>query len=745
MTRLLGYVDQINVAPGDALAVMVSCVGAPSYRAELVRLLSPNAGPNAPPFRQVVVPAPINREHKGRAQELHGGSWAAVPDVPRLASFTVQAMVWPTTPTKGRQALLGTWSESAGAGFGLMLDESGALELRIGDGAGGVFRLASGQKLVTRKWYLVAASFDAATGEAVLYQEPLAARGFAPSAPVRVARRTDIRPAPRGAFLFAAWHRGETAMPTPYGHLVAGGHYNGRIDRPRLAGRALDRAEIVALAGDVVPASLATDVVAAWDFARDIPGTTIHDMSANRRHGTIVNLPTRAVCGWNWDGAEMNWRNAPAQYGAIHFHDDDIYDACWQPDFSLTIPADLKSGVYAIRLAQDEAEFHIPFFVRPAKDQPRAKIAYLASTATYTVYANNRGRFMTPLTELYQGRITVADAIDILQFEFPGMGLSTYDRHSDGSGVCYSSRLRPVTNIKPGGRMWNFGADLFIVDWLERTGLAYDVITDDDLHREGLDLLKPYAVVITGSHPEYDSLQMLDALDAYLQQGGRLMYMGGNGFYWRVAWHRDLPGVIEVRRSEDGTRAWDAEPGEYYHSFTGEYGGLWRRQQRAPNLLAGVGFIGQGFDHSSYYRLTDAARDPRAAFIFAGVEGAVVGDHGFLQGGAAGLEIDSYDQALGSPPHALVLARSEKHSNTYELVNEEVRVAHGMTDGLISPLIHADLVFFETPHGGAVFSTGSIAFAGSLGTADFANDIARISTNVLRRFVDPTPFAMPGG
>jgi N,N-dimethylformamidase len=221
------------------------------------------------------------------------------------------------------------------------------------------------------------------------------------------------------------------------------------------------------------------------------------------------------------------------------------------------------------------------------------------------------------------------------------------------------------------------------------------------------------------------------------------MYMGGNGFYWRIAYHPSLPAVIEVRRSEDGTRAWDAEVGEYYHSFTGEYGGLWRRQNRAPNLLAGVGFISQGFDACSYYRLTEAAKDPRAGFIFAGVSGPIVGDHGVLQGGAAGLEIDSYDPMLGSPPHALVVARSEKHSNTYELVNEEVRVAHGMTDGLISPLIHADMVFFETPNGGAVFSTGSIAYAGSLGDDGFDNAIARISTNVLNRFVAPEPFSMP--
>ena len=85
------------------------------------------------------------------------------------------------------------------------------------------------------------------------------------------------------------------------------------------------------------------------------------------------------------------------------------------------------------------------------------------------------------------------------------------------------------------------------------------------------------------------------------------MYMGGNGFYWRIAYHPTLPGVIEVRRAEDGTRAWVARPGEYYHSFTGEYGGLWLRQNRPPQQLVGTGFIAQGFDLSSPYRRTPRA------------------------------------------------------------------------------------------------------------------------------------------
>src|SRR5262249_48725981 len=141
-------------------------------------------------------------------------------------------------------------------------------------------------------------------------------------------------------------------------------------------------------------------------------------------------------------------------------------------------------------------------------------------------------------------------------------GYSLYDVHADGSGVCYSSRLRPILNFRPGytnpwigaggSAPWQFNADLHIVDWLDAAGQKGDLVTDEDLHAEGVDLLRRYRVVITGTHPEYYSTAMLDAMQAYLHMGGRLVYLGGNGFYWRVAYHQNLPGVIEVRRAEDG-------------------------------------------------------------------------------------------------------------------------------------------------------------------------------------------------
>src|SRR5882757_8076637 len=124
MTVLMGYADRISAAPGETIEFKVSCAGAPRYRAEIVRVLSPEAGPLAPPFRREIVETPANGEYPAREQELRCGSWAMVPADPRFAaldSFSLQAFIWPTLPGRGRQAIIGTWSETLGSGFGLML------------------------------------------------------------------------------------------------------------------------------------------------------------------------------------------------------------------------------------------------------------------------------------------------------------------------------------------------------------------------------------------------------------------------------------------------------------------------------------------------------------------------------------------------------------------------------------------------------------------------------------------------
>jgi N,N-dimethylformamidase len=287
-------------------------------------------------------------------------------------------------------------------------------------------------------------------------------------------------------------------------------------------------------------------------------------------------------------------------------------------------------------------------------------------------------------------------------------------------------------------------ADTHIVDWLEQKGFAPDIITDQDLHFEGATLLKPYRAVMTGSHPEYYSQEMIDGVRQYLEQGGRLMYMGGNGFYWVTP--MDPGGTYIETRKRDGTEAWQGAPGESHHSITGEPGGLWRFRGLPPQRFVGVGFTAQGFDKGSPYRRMPGSFDPRAAFIFEGIgQDEVIGDFPslVLDEGAAGSELDRVDYALGSPAHTLILAQSFGHSDAYQHVVEEVNTSDSRQGGTVNALAHAHLAYLEFPNGGAVFSTGSISWGGSLSYSNYANNVSRITENVLRRFIADAPIAEP--
>ena len=56
--------------------------------------------------------------------------------------------------------------------------------------------------------------------------------------------------------------------------------------------------------------------------------------------------------------------------------------------------------------------------------------------------------------------------------------------------------------------------------------------------------------------------------------------------------------------------------------------------------------------------------------------------------------------------------------------------------------VRADIVFFETPQGGGVFTTGSISWCASLAHNGYDNNVARMTGNVLRRFLSPEPLEM---
>jgi N,N-dimethylformamidase beta subunit-like protein/concanavalin A-like lectin/glucanase superfamily protein len=736
---IVGYADHLSAQPGDTIAFMVSSA-APRYRADIVRIIHGDINPKGPGMKETVVDTPVNREYAGRHQVLPMGSHVTVADNAALrlsGSFTVTAWIAMTRhdavapggrAADGDQGIVTKWSAADGSGYGLVIENDGRIALWLGGAGGHVEKVRAQtplrawvpsipgaansprpQHVTTTAWYFVAATFDAPTGRVTLTQDPLTEFTFDPTrATIEQTASIKSLATNTAPLLIAALGANGSAVT---------GHFNGKIENPRVYGRALARADLDAIRAGRGPA----DAIAAWDFSLDIATNRVTDTSSRKLNGVAVNVPTRAVTGHNWTGDEMDFKHARAQYGAIYFHDDDLEDAKWEPGFEFKVPADFKSGVYAARLRTDSAEDYVPFFVRPKKGTATAKIAFLVPTFSYLAYGT-----------------TGNQSINIL---------SNYSHHTDGSGIGYSSRLRPITNMRPKittRNPWQFMEDTYIVDWLDVKGLAADVITDQDLHFEGASLLAPYKVVLTGSHPEYYSREMLEGVHAYLEKGGRVIYMGGNGFYWVTPMD---PGgrFIELRR-RDGTEHWQGAPGESYHSLTGEPGGLWRFRGIPPQRYFGVGFTAQGFDKGSPYKRMPGSFDPRAAFIFDGI-GAdeVIGDFPSLAlgEGAAGQEIDRVDYALGSPPHTLILAQSYGHSDAYQHVVEEVNTSDSRQGGTVNKLVHADLAYLEYPNGGAVFSTGSIAWCASLSYNNYTNNVSRITENAVRRFASDAPLPAP--
>ncbi len=731
---IVGYGDRLSAAPGDRVAIKVSAWGGPRYRADLVRLICGDARDRGSRFREEPVETAFEGDYPARRQHSQPGSYGWVDRFPALSSFAVVGAIWPTAAGPDERAIVGTWSASDRRGFVLALDPDGAPVLRIG-GGGEPQELRGDRPVALRRWTLVGASYDTASGRAQLFAFP---RPNSPGADLVASSTLVEAELPPGIAVEERTLRVAACRDATETTRC----YDGKIGALRIAREALAPARLAELAeAETPPGAAPGSLLAFWDFAEELESERVVDRGPHGLHLALEQLPTRAVTGHRWNGESQNWRIAPSHYDAVHFHSDDLADAGWDTDFEWRVPAALRSGVYAVRLRQGDALDYVTIFVRPPRGRATAEVAFLAPTASYLAYANHR-LMLRPSAIFPEGGARSANARHLAE-HFASYGGSLYETHSDRSGVHYSSAHRPILNLKPRGEMWAFNADLNIIAWLEWTGRPYDVISDEDLHHEGSELLERYRVVITGTHPEYYSTPMLDGVESYLRSGGRLMYLGGNGFYWRIAFSPTRPGVIEVRRAEDGTRAWASEVGESYHSFTGEYGGLWRRLGRPPQRTVGVGFIAQGFDGARPYLRQPGGRDPRAAFAFEGLgDLEVLGDFGTISGGAAGEEIDRCDFALGSPPHTLVLASCLEHAPGMLRTKEEFLVT--MPARATDPKVRADMVFFECPKGGAVFSTGSIAFAGSLAHDDYDNSICRLTTNVLRRFSDPKPFPEPG-
>ncbi len=276
---IVGYADQLGVAPGETIRFLVSSES-PRYRADIVRLVHGDPNPEGPGIKEIEVETPVSGEYPGKHQDLPLGSYAVIPDHPNLrirGSFTITAWIAPTTVhPRPAEGILTKWSGDDRSGYGLFIEEDGTLALRLGAEtirAGAPLRpwvpaipgMNERPQGVSTSWYFVAVSFDARSRKVLLYQQPQnnfpfdLTRSLVERETAATSVSTNDAP-----LLIAAFSAARDRVS---------GHYNGKIDNPRLYERALSREEIQAIESGAGP----SDALASWDFSLDIESDRFTD------------------------------------------------------------------------------------------------------------------------------------------------------------------------------------------------------------------------------------------------------------------------------------------------------------------------------------------------------------------------------------------------------------------------------------------------------------------------------------
>jgi N,N-dimethylformamidase len=360
-----------------------------------------------------------------------------------------------------------------------------------------------------------------------------------------------------------------------------------------------------------------------------------------------------------------------------------------------------RSGLYYFHASTKAgAAFAFPWVVAPA--WPQAPVAVLASNINWNAYNNFGGRSNYIHADAFPPTPTVNSRQELKRY--------TDAQHRTWGSESYAplsfDRPEPINDIALGEEITDpiegraachvAPAEWRLLGWLEREGFAYDLYSETQLHHGLLDLSR-YRVLVLSAHPEYWTRQMYDRVKAWVfEEGGRLMYLGGNGLNCEV----DLIDDAMICRNTSISSLWP-------DGMNGAESRFARRHESEANLL-GVVFNPAGIMTAAPYRVLDAKH-----WVFEGTglkDGELFGErslHMRCPGGASGHETDKI--SASSPPNVRLLAKGVNPDNG-----------------------GAEMVFFETPSGGAVFSAGSICYPSSLPVDE---GVSRVTANVLKRLL----------
>ncbi|MER8377179.1 N,N-dimethylformamidase beta subunit family domain-containing protein [Mesorhizobium sp. M1406] len=698
VSPLEGYAQQVSVAPGEVQDFKISGAEKAIANVELLRLVHGDPRAGGPGYKVEHCDWFKSDGIVLTEQHLPLGSLIEVDgSIDLTEGFTLAVWFFPTLLNRGWQTLAAI-GEPGNFSFGLYLAGDSMLTAAL-SGSGNRAEWCTAHEFVSaEEWHFAAVSYDPKTNQLAVHQA--------------LSRSIENAPSNFGGLTttevdvpFSTIHT--SSDPLTFAGSKSGnrhwGHFNGKLSDPVLYRGALTIEQVKQLADGFNPGRI-PNLISHWKFDQQV-GTTLAVDGVSNRHGRVINAPARAVTGPKWSGPwSGGLAGVPHEYNAIHFHEDDLDDANWKTTLSVELP-DTKPGIYAARVWNDVDELFLPFVVRPKR--ARVDVCVLVPTLTWQAYSSNRD----------PARFTDDGALD--------RALCLYDAHSDGSRVFYSSHRKPHRTGNPKKAIQNWGAhtmvaDLYLTDWLEHINISYDLYSDHDLAASNGDLLPAYKVLIIAGHPEYWTCSMRDQLDQYLAQGGRCLYVGGNGLYWVTSIDKMRPHLMEVRKSSAGLYPpFKAEKGNEHHSTTGEFGGTWLERGRSTAGVTGLEYAANLFaavkDPKGFVRRPESYSTKFAPF-FDGIADESIGNFGLNLGTAAAFEMDAV--RLQRPGLTILAEASEPGSFSYSP---------------LPPLSH--ISYMEHPKGGGMFAAGAVTWAGSLSHNNYQNSVSQLTENALKHFL----------
>jgi hypothetical protein len=334
----------------------------------------------------------------------------------------------------------------------------------------------------------------------------------------------------------------------------------------------------------------------------------------------------------------------------------------WKESFTFDIPSGMASGIFAAKLTDSKgAVCYAPFVVQPPEGRI-SDFAVIVNVSTWNAY-NAWGGYS--------------------RYSVPGDGAWVFSYHRP---VPHALNLSDISGGYHYDSKHQARGELWLVNWLLENGYQVDFHTDLDLH-VGVGNLAAYRALIFHTHPEYLSLAVRDAVEAYLSGGGSLLYLGGNGFYECVDVADDLSTLTVYGTDGTGRKHLFRQP----------------PVNRPESALLGVAFpwspVGGDVGNNPGPRVGyEVMQADHPFFIGTGLaNGDLFGRRGWCikegggsleAGGAAGWECDS--RGASSPPSTVLLAR-------------------GLNTGPV-----AEMVTYDLPGGGFVFSAGSMSIQGAV-------------------------------